>query len=437
LTAPLRILITNNSLKYRAGSELYVRDIATSLLARGHTPISYSTTLGEVARELRLATIPVIDDLESLAVTPDIIHGQHHLETMTALLRFPGVPAIYFCHGWIPWEEAPPSFPRILRYVAVDNTCRDRLVYEHAIPEERIRVLLNFVDLERFKARSPLPEHPSRALVFSNNASEQTHLSAIRDACDRAGIKVDSIGISTGNVVARPESVLGEYDIIFAKGRAALESMAVGAAVVLCDSLGVGPLVTASELDHLRPLNFGIRALSEPVSAEAISIQISRYDPNDAAEVSRRIRATAGREPAVDRLELLYEEVIAEFKAKGKGDENEELLATSRYLRSLGPRLKDQTDAARSWVESQLAAKEAEIAMGQSEMQAARAWLVTKDSELEATKAQLADTVARLNHVVESLAWRTANRFGPLKNRVERRTYNLFRRLFGSDEERK
>src|SRR2546430_4332475 len=32
-----------------------------------------------------------------------------------------------FCHGWLPWEETPPHFPRILRYVAVDHTCRDRL----------------------------------------------------------------------------------------------------------------------------------------------------------------------------------------------------------------------------------------------------------------------------------------------------------------------
>src|SRR5437660_11738141 len=168
----LRILITNNTLSARAGSELYVRDLATALLALGHTPIAYSTHLGEVARELRAATVPVIDDLNALATPPNLIHGHHHLDTMTALLHFPGVPAISFCHGWLPWEEAPPRFPRILRYVAVDHTCRDRLVLEHAIPENRIRVLLNFVDLERFRPRGPLPERPERALVFSNYADE-------------------------------------------------------------------------------------------------------------------------------------------------------------------------------------------------------------------------------------------------------------------------
>lgn len=42
----LRILITNNTLANRAGSELYVRDLATALLDGGHTPIAYSTILG-------------------------------------------------------------------------------------------------------------------------------------------------------------------------------------------------------------------------------------------------------------------------------------------------------------------------------------------------------------------------------------------------------
>src|SRR5580704_4585509 len=162
---PLKILITNNGLAARAGSELYVRDLALALLRRGHIPIAYSTVLGEVADELRGATIPIVDNLDSLSITPDIIHGHHHLETMTALLRFPTVPAVYFCHGWIPWQEAPPKFPRILRYVAVDYTCRDRLLLEHGIPDDRVSVLLNFVDLERFSPRPPLPARPTRGLV--------------------------------------------------------------------------------------------------------------------------------------------------------------------------------------------------------------------------------------------------------------------------------
>ena len=263
----MRVLITNSTLAARAGTELYVRDLATALLERGHTPIAYSTWLGDVAAELRAATVPVIDDLSVLTEPPDIIHGQHHPEAMTALLSFPGVPAVFMCHGWMPWEELPPLFPRILRYIAVDHTCRDRLVLEAGIPEERTRVLLNFVDLDRFAPRDPLPEAPRRALLFSNQAREGNFVDAVRDACGKSGLSLDVVGLGAGNPTSRPEELLREYDIVFAKARAALEAMAVGAAVILCDEAGSGPMVTTQELDRLRAFNFGLRTLRRPLEA--------------------------------------------------------------------------------------------------------------------------------------------------------------------------
>ena len=162
--AAMRVLITNNTLDSRAGSEVYVRDLALALLRRGHNPVAYSTRLGMVANELREATIPVIDDLRLLTAVPDIIHGQHHLDAMTAMLHFPDTPAVYFCHGWLPWEEMAPHFPTIQRYVAVDDLCQERLQCVHGIPGERIRMIRNFVDLRRFALRGDLPAIPrSRA----------------------------------------------------------------------------------------------------------------------------------------------------------------------------------------------------------------------------------------------------------------------------------
>ncbi|HLR06284.1 MAG TPA: glycosyltransferase, partial [Pyrinomonadaceae bacterium] len=237
----MRILITNHALANRAGSELYVRDLAIGLLRRGHEATAYSAKLGEVSQEIKAAGVPVIADFNELTFQPDIIHGHHHLDTMTALLRCPETPAIYVCHGSIPWEEAAPLFPRILRYVAVDHACRDRMIFQDAIPPNRILVILNFVDLGRFTPRPQLPSRPRSALIFSNQASEKTHLPAVRSACERAGIHLDVVGSGAGKSCAEPEAVLGKYDIVFAKGRAALEALAVGTAVVLCDAAGAGP----------------------------------------------------------------------------------------------------------------------------------------------------------------------------------------------------
>lgn len=332
----LRILITNHFLRGRTGSELYVCELATNLLRRGHTPIVYSPQLGQTARELRDATVPVVDNLDAIGSAPDLIHGQHHVETMSALLRFPNTPAVFFCHGWLPWEETPPKHPRIVRYVAVDEACLDRLVSESGIPEERVSVILNSVDLDQFLPRAPLPAKPERALVFSNEAKESTHLGAVREACRRKGLTLDVIGAYAGNVTARPQDVLGQYDIVFAKARCALEAMAVGSAVVLCDFLGTGPMVTSTELDRLRRMNFGIRTLREKIDADVLEKQIARYDPNDAATVSRRIRDTAGREAAIDRIVAVYQEVIGEFcESGGTRDHDAEARAEASYLRDL------------------------------------------------------------------------------------------------------
>lgn len=331
----LRILITNHFLRARTGSELYVCELATSLLRRGHTPIVYSPQLGHTARELRKATVPIVDNLDALGTPPDLIHGQHHVETMSALLRFPNTPAVFFCHGWLPWEETPPKHPRIMRYIAVDDTCLDRLVSESGIPEERVSVILNSVDLEEFLPRSPLPAKPARALVFSNGA---THLRAVREACLRHGLTLDVIGADAGNVSARPQDVLGQYDIVFAKARSALEAMAVGSAVVLCDIAGVGPMVKTGELDRLRRLNFGVRTLRGGIDPGILETEIARYDPTDAAEVSQRIRATAGRNAAIDQIIALYREVIdefGEFDGGTKRDLDAEGRAEAVYLRDL------------------------------------------------------------------------------------------------------
>lgn len=311
---------------------MYVRDLAMRLLQSGHTPIVYSTQLGDIAREMRERTITVTDNLETVTLPPAIIHGHHSLETVTALLHFPETPAIQSIHGNLGFLSAAPKFDRILRYLPVDYTCRDRLVYEFGIPEEKIRVILNSVDLTKFAQRDPLPARPQRALVFSN--CTDTHVKAVQGACDRTGILLDVIGADT-NVCANPEAVLPRYDLVFAKARCALEALAVGAAVILCDYQGLGPMVDSEQFDRLRDLNFGHRTLSNQLSPDLIAKEIEKYNPADAAEVSRRTRSSASLDSMMNDLLELYAEVIAEFKAAGGVDAQHESREAAEFLRWL------------------------------------------------------------------------------------------------------
>src|SRR5207237_691889 len=85
----LASLIPGHSLVEMGGVQRYERDLALWLLRRGHSPVVYGTELGVAARELTRLTIPVTDDLRTIAAPIDVIHGDSPVETMAALLHFP------------------------------------------------------------------------------------------------------------------------------------------------------------------------------------------------------------------------------------------------------------------------------------------------------------------------------------------------------------
>jgi len=308
--ASLRILIANVTLAGRTGTETALRDLALGLKRTGHQPIVYSPELGEIADEIRSSGISVFSQLQDLAEEPDIVHGNHHVQTVEALLRFRNARGLFVCHDRRAHMSAPPRLGRILRYVAVDYNCLERLTEEYRIPQHLTRVIYNSVDTTRFLPRPPLPQQPRRALVFSNYAGPGTYLDAVQQGCALMNLPVDVVGSMAGNSSSAPEQLIGRYDLVFAKARCAIEAMAVGAAVVLSDTPGLGPLVTSTEVADLRPWNFGARLLREPVDPAGIVRQVRRYDAADAAAVCRYIRERAGLATTLTQYLQLYDELM-------------------------------------------------------------------------------------------------------------------------------
>jgi hypothetical protein len=397
----LRVLITNNTLDTRAGSELYVRDLAVGLLRRGHAPVAYSSVLGEVAGELRTASIPVLDDLGSLSVAPDVIHAHHHLDAMCAMLRFPAVPAVFVCHGWQPWEERPPVFPAIRRYIGVDDICAERILTTPGVDPARVRTVYNAVDLTRFGRRPhALPDRPRSALIFSNYASEDNYVGTIREACRAASIeRVDVIGRGTGTAVDRPELVLPQYDLVFAKARCALEAMAVGAAVIVADYSGLGGMVTPENVEAMRRLNFGLRTMQRwPLTVETVTREIARYHAESSAAVCAFIRSNADADRTIDQFERLYEEALTEPIAWSAAAGRDACDAASSYMVTLATMLKGGSDERRRHADT-----EARSAAG---LQAARASLAAKREELSARIQALAVANAERSTLQSDLARR-------------------------------
>ena len=367
---PLRILFTNNTLAGRGGTELYTRDVSWGLARRGHQVAAYASQVGEVADEMQASGhVTVMDTLDAAPWIPDVIHAQHHLEAMTALLRFPDVPAIYVRHGYRPWQETPPLHPRIMRYFAVEEECLRQTIEVQGIPRDRAELLLNFVDTERFRQRNVLPAAPHRAVVFSNYAREEVHLAPLREVCSRLGIALDAIGAGAGNPVQCPEAVLGDYDLVFAAGRSALEAMAVGCAVVLlCEPPGCGPMVSMENLARLRRLNFGSKSMTDPLVPERVERHVARYNATDARQVSDFIRRDASLETYLGRLEDIYSAALESFRHSEISPEDE-ARAEAAYLREQSLRIKDREDEAATL---RIAYEAANLALEQTKSESVR-----------------------------------------------------------------
>lgn len=308
----MKILLTTLEMEYYGGLPLYTRDMALELKRQGHTPEIYTLNMGKVAQELIDANIHVTNNPAKIKIRPDVIHGQHRVSALIAIKQFRTVPALFICHNHTTWGDEAPFHARILRYLGVSLVCMERLKKD-GVPENKIMFLANFVDTNRFKPRSPLPSKPAKALVFSNYATEHTHLPAIREACRQVGLELDVVGLHT-NYITTPENVLGNYDIVFAKAKAAIESMATGNAVILCDFSGVGPMVTLAEFDKLRMANFGFQSLTKTLDSANILPEIARYNPDEARKVCDLIRTSANLEQAAKNMLAHYETIIKQYR---------------------------------------------------------------------------------------------------------------------------
>jgi len=308
----MKVLLTNLTLATRTGTEIVTRDLALGLSKAGCEVAVFSPLLGAIAGEIRAGGVHVADRFEDVPFRPDIIHGHHHVETTRALLHFRTVPAIFVCHDRLAWHDSPPQLGAVRRYVAVDWNCLERLVIETGIPKERTRLILNAVDLPRFRQRPELPGKPARALAFSNYATEGADIETLRQACADSGLELDFAGQGMAAESSRPEEILGNYDLVFAKARCALEALASGCSVILYDWQGLGPIVRSDQVRDLRKWNFGMRCLQRQLTRDSVQCEVARYDAGDAARVTGIVRAEASLETAVADYVKLYEEALAD-----------------------------------------------------------------------------------------------------------------------------
>ena len=410
----MRILIAMCSLQFRSGAELFVRDIALSLHQRGHSVTVYAPIMGDMADELRAVCVACVTELSRIAHAPDVILGNTRDDTVACMAKFLGVPVISVCHDRTASHGQPPMFTRVRQYIAVDENCAERFYLENGIPRSAVAIVSNGVDVHRFLPREPIPAKPSRAAIFSNYATEHQDTATIRTACAALGIPLEVIGAGVGRQAASPEQILGQYDLVFAKARCAMEAMAVGCAVILYnEGMGLAGMVTTENVCHWHRWNFGRRLLQAPLEHEALIQAILRYNAADAQAVSSYVRDHVSLAATTQLIERIAQRVLDEEPTRATVSPQQELREFARHTAdNLLPFGTTQMAVQVGLLSERLQQLEATVARQRRQLESSRHGhplaqiLEQKSHELNHATSQL-KTLEQHNHaLLHSLSWR-------------------------------
>ena len=140
------------------------------------------------------------------------------------------------------------------------------------------------------------------------------------------------VGSYAGRVSNALEQEMAGADIVFGCARVALEAIAVGCAVVVCDAGLVAGMAKLDNFDSWRRENFGRRLVTKPVTEDVILEALADYDAQDATALSAKVREECNLDRATDRLEALYRDVILEQREGPPLDRAKEARAIANYL---------------------------------------------------------------------------------------------------------
>ncbi len=286
------ILFTNYCISHGSGTEMFLYDLCEELVRLGHRCAVYTHRYGPLVDKFRSAHIEVINDFFALPWRPDVLHCHHSMETLEAISHFKTVPALYLCHDATVWFDQCPPPLCVERYLAVDTFVQSRVVVDTGLQADQIGLAFNAINERRFTSqrKHSLQKRPSKALLFHSNLLSSAYKDIARAACADLNIHLSEAGHGGLRVIQSPEIELPKYDVVFAKGRCALEALACGCAVVLAGGEGFGPLVTVENFHSLRMANFGRSLLSDQRGVEWVIDKIGRFNQENVESVSALTR---------------------------------------------------------------------------------------------------------------------------------------------------
>jgi hypothetical protein len=389
----MRILIATHHLVLTAGTETYVRTLATALARRDHVVTVYSPFVGAVADDIRRSGIPVTDDIGSLRHEFfSVAHVHHNVIATQVRATLPDVPIVWVRHGLIPELERPPTFvPEVSLGIA-----RERARALTADEGHEVSVVPNPIDTDFFAPGRPIRPQPKTAVAITNHLSSSAW-STIELACRTLDVEVRHVGYPD-NQVEDVREPIDQADIVFAVGRTALEAGSMARAVLIHDHHGCDGWLDRSNYKDAAEFAFsGHRSWRLPSAEELAQLISDEYSTEKGREAREVVFEHHALDVVVPELERHYRRAIEIGRANGQRP-----VAFAPTLADQFAFYQHEIRMLRAAVEASTAGRktsEAELAQTQAELE-------RSDHEASALRASLASISAELERVYAGNSWR-------------------------------
>ncbi|NCU28271.1 MAG: glycosyltransferase [Candidatus Moranbacteria bacterium] len=305
----MKILVTNNHLRDKAGSEIFTKMLAIELQKRGNDVFVFSFVLGEISDEIKKHGIRVSDNLlEFQNEKFDIIHAQHNTTAILARSVFPKTPMIFMSHGVLPELEQSPSLNLdICRFLAVSEEVKNNLI-KSGVDDSLIEIIRNFVDTKKFKITKKPNGELKNIMVLSNH-----YMGEVKENLDLLSKKMNFNLIHVGlpeNPVSNVEDSINESDLVVTLGRGALESMSCGRNVLVYDIHGGDGMIDENSFWEIRKNNFSGRRFSKRYNIEELEKEISKYNKDTGLKLRGIIEKENSIDVILNKIIKIYSECI-------------------------------------------------------------------------------------------------------------------------------
>lgn len=264
----MKILISAYTLDL-SGVPTYTQTLYNELTYyRGHDVFVYSPKGGYL--ENCMVTYKDTSEIP----TPDIIIAQHRDCAIALRSKFPNIPMIFSAHGFFDSEQRPPV--EIQKFIAINENGVDDLV-RHGVERNKIDIVRDFVDMNRFTSRSKIHDTVMDVLYVSNYKKGKTY-QVILNSCKELGINMHAVGAPYGRA-KKIEDDINSVDLVISSGRVILESMSCERAVISFEKeRGYGYIAPENYWESRRG-NFGWPTGPYYFEVDTLIEEIRKYTP--------------------------------------------------------------------------------------------------------------------------------------------------------------